>query len=246
MSNLPRQMRTTTSNSTPTSDDAEYRALLKRASLEIQRPQKLVLAQVDASVDTLNHLQAEGDLSREKIGEHLFRNLLGNDTALAFAPVHELPATFLLVKRRVGASLDLEGTEFNLSVRVGALNQLVPEDGWQKLRWSKKKVLAGLVNQADDLKALRQHEEGERRERGGACAEGVVQDDLRPARRALPTRRTPGRRWRPGDGSCGRRRRCPLGSRAPCWSVAWPKPRRRSAPRSWPRTGSSPPTPPSS
>lgn len=133
-----------------------HKALLQRAAEETGKPQKTVLALVDASVDALNAHVRQGDLAREAAADHLFRVLLKNDVGLAFAPEPEQPATYLLVKRRTGQSLDLDGNELVVSVRIAALNQLVHEDTWQLMRWSKKRVLAGLVRSPSELKLFRE------------------------------------------------------------------------------------------
>jgi len=136
-------------------DDDGYAADLQRAMDETRKSRKAVLLLVDTSVDLLNRFTGDADRAHEGAADHLFRTLLDNDALLAFAHESKQPGLFLLVRRRAGASLDIEGTDLDLHVRIGALNHIVREDGWQKLRWSKKCALVPLVQEPGDLRLLR-------------------------------------------------------------------------------------------
>jgi len=135
-----------------TRTDAE---LLKLAALDAKEPQAVIRKRIEASIAYLNRLAAQRDALKSTMASHVFLELLGGDPAIAFAPEHEQPAIYLLLKRRCGDTLKLRRDALSRAIRIAALDKVVREDAWRNLPWREKVALLPLVRSLKDLKPLR-------------------------------------------------------------------------------------------
>jgi hypothetical protein len=86
------------------------------------------------------------------VADALFKDLYGSNVNEAiFAHKHPTDA-LRRVSERAGASLDLTLADLLLYVRIGALNENRNDGAWSDLRWSKKKLLAPLLDLRDGTK----------------------------------------------------------------------------------------------